>query len=118
MTPQTLRDGGRAERPERLPHRRSSDKLLTLDRALLAGTFAIGCAWATTQVAQGNLQSRVEALEKSKDTQVEKIAEHNTELAVIRERLDGIQTGLTSLAESVTHFVNVVPDRDQGRRER
>lgn len=105
------------DREDRRPRRRSSDHLLTLDRALLAGTFAIGVAWAGMQTGQGNLSNRVEALERERHAAEEKTAIHDTEIAVVRVKLENIEKAMVALAEATARAVNRMRESDGGRSQ-
>lgn len=114
-------DGGH----ERRLFRRRADKLLTVDRALLAGIFAAGMWYATTDMRNGNALERVAALERREEQRRDKdesraaeIAVHDREIAVVRVKLEeidrrteNIEKGMGALADSVARAVNRMQER-------
>lgn len=121
-TPNRLRTVRDEEDSETRHRRRSSDKLLTLDRALLAGIFAAGAWYATTDLRAGNVQERVAAMEKRQEQFAEQrglaAVEHAAEIATIKQQLrdidrrtESIEENLGKLADSTARLANAVPDR-------
>lgn len=105
-TPRNL-EGGHAEsaRP-RLSRRRHTDKLLTVDRALLAGIFAAGAWYATTDLRHGNVAERVQALERRQEQILEQRSDaavrHAGEIATIEQRLKEIERRTVSIEENLS----------------
>lgn len=95
--------------------RRRTDRLLTLDRALLVGIFAAGGWVASADLRHGSLQTRVEALEHRQETAMALDAQQNQEIAVIRSELRYIGDNLAKLAEATSRLVNRLRDSDGGR---
>lgn len=129
-TPTTLFDAPQASRGHAHPaverrFRRKSDKLLTVDRALLAGIFAAGVWYATTDMRNGNAIERVVALERREEQRRDRdeqraaeIAVHDREIAVVRTQLEeidrrteNIEKGMSALAESTARAVNRLQER-------
>lgn len=119
-TPRELHEGRHEVRP-RLPRRRQTDKLLTIDRALLTGIFLAGAWYATTDVRNGNALERIAAVEKRQEQLIERRGEeaiqHAAEVATIKQRLaeidrrtENIEKGLTALADSTARLANAVRD--------
>lgn len=125
MTHRTLdlddREHGDEEPADRLPLKRRADRLLTIDRALLAGIFAAGMWYATTDMRNGNALERVSAIEHREDAarekRVEETVQHAVEVATIKQRLneidrrtENIEKGVGALAESTARLANSVRD--------
>lgn len=122
MTPQRLeREYQEGGNPAVRTIRRKTDKLLTLDRALLAGIFAAGAWYATTDLRAGNVSERVSTLEKKQEQLVERASDaavaHAAEVATIQQQLkdidrrqQSIEENLSALAQSTARLANSVKD--------
>lgn len=104
---------------EEEPRRRHTDKLLTLDRALLVGIFAVGGWVATADLRQADLKTRIEQLEQRVVAVAQGDATRSQEVAVIkndmqhlRVAVDKIDENLTKLADSIVRMVNRLRDSD------
>lgn len=93
-----------------MPRRRTTDRLLTLDRALLVGAFSMGAWVMATDMGREDLQARVEALEHKGSTAVAADAQHDQELAVIHVELRHINENMKKLADAVVRAFNRIPD--------
>lgn len=91
--------------------RRATDKLLTLDRALLAGAFAAGVWIATADLRHGNLSTRVAALEQTTEAHQRELNEHDRALLALTIKFENVEKALTALAESTAQAVNRLQDR-------
>jgi hypothetical protein len=81
--------------------RRSSDKLLTLDRALLFGIFSIGVWVATNTAIRDELVKKVEAGEARSSQNTAVIAQLQIDNAVLRTRLERIAEDIARTAAAV-----------------
>lgn len=102
---------------EEAPRRRRSDKLLTLDRALLLGIFAVGGWVATADLRQADLKTRVEQLEGRAEALVHASSERGQEVAIMRNDMqhlktavDKIDENLNKLAEATARMANRLRD--------
>lgn len=106
---------------DRRPLKRRADRLLTIDRALLAGIFAAGAWYASTDLRQGNVIERVAAIERRNEDERDRrgtdAVNHAVEIATIKQRLseidrrtENIEKGVGALAESTARLANSVRD--------
>lgn len=93
-----------------MPRRRTTDKLLTFDRALLVGAFSMGLWAASADIRQENLNARVVQLEERETAAKSADAKHDQELAVIHTELRHINENMTKLADAVVRAFNRIPD--------
>lgn len=91
--------------------------LITLDRALLALTFAAGGWAATAEYRQADLAVRMGVAEASIRAGAERqilqrdeihrvLGDHDTEVAVSKSKLENIEKSVQALAESVARMAN------------
>lgn len=98
---------------------RHTDRLLTLDRALLLGIFATGGWVASADFRQADLKTRVEQLEQRGIAAYSTDSRHDQELAVIRaemsyvrETVERVDQSVNKLADATVRLVNRLKDSD------
>lgn len=94
MTPLRSRSGPPATK-------RSTDRLLTLDRGLLIGIFGVGVWVATNTAIRDDLVKKVEAGEVDVRGQRAVVAQLQIDNAVLRVRLDQIAEDIARTAAAV-----------------
>lgn len=91
---------------------RHSDKLLTLDRALLIGAFAVGSFVAALEFKNADIATKVAAIEQRVLVGESRLVAHDISDAETKADLRWIRENLSKLATSTAQFVNVVRDQD------
>lgn len=81
--------------------KRSGDRLLTLDRVLLSGIFAIGVWVATNNAVRDELVKKVEAGEQRSRDQAAMMAQLQIDNAVMRTRLEQIATDIARTTAAI-----------------
>lgn len=81
-----------------IPHARTTDKLLTIDRAFLVGIFSIGVFVATNTMIRDDLVKRVDATSLELRDERIVVAQLQIENAVLKTKLEQIGIDVSRIA--------------------